>query len=299
MSTIFGSKLTSKYLAISLALLLNMPFDAHAWWWWCDASISADSRNLTWAPNQNNLQTIRMDIKFDRKPDSCVTELLVFTENNPHIVLGSSGGSVNAELVDNWRQIYPQYIIDGRIAYVVPVNRDKRIRVFAELTTNEALIAGFYQGYVGIVASSYGYPVSEEIVANFDMEVPSILSVDVQTQGNSAVYGNNGYYHVDLGRMYQGKRIDWNIDIYSNAHYDVSVASEYSGLRHRNSGDIVNYDVIMDGVRFSASSGYTRRYTNYNPLTDNTIAFAVEVGNTDFKPAGEYVDYLMVTVSAR
>ncbi|XOV77497.1 MAG: hypothetical protein ACFHVJ_11100 [Aestuariibacter sp.] len=280
-------------------LLSAIPLKASANWWYCYTDFRADTKTLTWKANKRNLQTIRMDIRFDRRTDECVTELLVFTDNDPNIRLYSSSDSVGSELVNKQRQIYPQYVINGRIAYVIPVYRDKKIRVFAELTTNEALIAGDYQGHVSIIASSYGYAASREVVATFNMEVPSILSVDVQTRGNSAVYGNNGYYHVDLGRMYQGKRIDWNIEIYSNAHYDISVASEYKGLRHRGSGEIVHYDVIMDGVRFGAASGYRRRYTNYNPLTDTTIGFAVEVGNTDFKPAGKYVDYLMVTVSAR
>lgn len=289
----------NQYFAGLLFLLCTASFEVSAQWWWCYEDFSVTTRPLTWKANKKNLQTIRMDIRFDRRPDSCVTELLVFTDNNPNIVLYSTGGSVAAELVNNRRQIYPQYVIDGRIAYVIPVNRNKKRRVFAELVTNEALIAGDYQGHVSIVASSYGYAASDEVVSTFEMEVPSILSVDVQTQGNSSVYGNDGFYRVELGRMYQGKRVDWNIDIYSNAHYDVAVASEYGGLRHRNSGELVNYDVMMDGNRFSASGGYTQRYTNYNPLTDNTIPFAVEVGNTDFKPAGEYVDYLIVTVSAR
>ncbi len=270
------------------------------WWDWdCEADFTTTVRPLTWQANRNNLQRIRIDIRFTQRTDECVTEVLLFTDNYYYLSLNADGGSINTEITDRRRDVYPLYIVDGRIAWVVPINRIRNLRVFAQLVTNEPIIAGSYRGLLNIAASSYGYIVSDEKVANVDMEVPTQLSVSVQTSGNPALSGGQGFYYVEMGNMYQGKRVDWDLSIYTNTHYDVSVSSEYGGLRHRGTNALIDYDIIMDGQRFSAANGYTKRYINYSPLTTSAIPFAVEVGSTDFKPAGEYVDYMVVTVSAR
>lgn len=282
----------------------NTPAQSY-WWDWddwedeCEASFTASARHKTWQTNRWYPQTIRINIRFDRRTAPCVTELLFFTDNSNYLTLHSSSDSVNTNLINRYREVYPQYVIDGRIAYVVPIYYVRNLRLWAELTTTDPLIAGDYQGVVSIAASSYGTIVSEEVVTNVTMDVPSILSVSVQTWGNSAVSGSNGFYYVELGSLYQGKTAGWDLDVYSNAHYDISVESEYKGLRHSGTGELISYRVKLDGNEFDAASGYTKRYTNHAPLTYNTIPFSIEVGSTDFKPAGDYVDYLAVTVSAR
>lgn len=291
------------FLVFVLAAIPLPTLQAQSYWdWWysdCEADFTTTVRPLTWQANQNNLQRIRIDIRFTQRTDSCVTEVLLFTDNYYYLSLNSDTDSVNSEIADRRRDVYPLYYVGGRIAWVVPIYRVRSLRLYAQLTSNEPIIAGDYRGHLNIAASSYGSIVSDEKVVNVDMEVPSILSVSVQTSGNPALSGGSGYYYVELGDMYEGKRVDWDLDVYTNTHYDVTVNSEYGGLRHKSDGTLIDYDILMDGQRFSASNGYTKRYINYSPLTTSSIPLAVEVGVTDFKPAGEYVDYMVVTVSAR
>lgn len=294
--------LSSSLLIASLLTLASPTAQARQdgfYYDFCPTEFTVSANPITWRANRNNLQTIPITVRFSERTDSCVTHILFYTDNDPNLVLRSGTESIATDLVDRSRSHFAQYSINGRQAYVVPVNNTKRLKVWAQLQSTEAVIAGEYSGAISVVATYYGYHISPEVLGTIELDVPSVLDVSVPTSGNSTIFGSGSYYYVELGNLHEGKSANWNIDIYSNVHYQVSVQSENLGLKHQNSSDRIHYDVIMDGARFSSSSGYARAYTNYNPLSTNTVSFEVEVGSTDLKPAGRYTDNLIVTVSAR
>lgn len=263
----------------------------------CPTNFTVDTKTLTWRANRKNLQTIEIRVRFDKKTDDCVTHILFYTDNDTSLVLSSNTDSIETDLVDRQRNFYAQYSIDGRIAWAVPVYRVKNLRVWAQLRTTDAQIAGDYTGITSVVATYWGYHISPEVWTSVHAEVPSVLEVSVPT--SSTVSGSGSYYFVDLGTLYNGASANWNVNIYSNVHYNVSVASENRGLKHERSSALIPYQVTMDGTVFDAASGFSRGYTNYNPLTTSSIPFKVKVTDVDFKPAGRYIDNLIVTVSAR
>lgn len=265
----------------------------------CPTEFTVSSNTLTWRANRSNRQVIPIDIRFTRRPSFCVTHMLFYTDNETNLIMRSGMDSVRANLVDQNRTDFAQYSINGRIAWAVPVSRSRNLRVWVELTTTDALIAGDYNGVLGVVASYYGYHISPEVLGSVNLEVGSVLDIGVSSHGGSLISGSNGYYFVELGKLYEGVSSSWNIDIYSNVHYQVSVHSENNGLKHQSSDATIPYTVEMDGNQFDAASGYSRGYTNYTPLSTSSIPFQVTIGNVDFKPAGRYVDNLVVTVSAR
>lgn len=265
----------------------------------CPTEFTVSSNTRTWRANRRNRQVIPVDIRFDERTDTCVTHMLFYTDNDTNLIMRSNTDSVRANLVDRNRTDFAQYSIGGRIAWVVPVWQVRSLRVWVELSTTDALIAGDYNGVLGVVASYYGYHISPEILGSVNLEVESVLDVSVSTQGGSSLSGGNGYYFVELGKLYEGVSSSWNIDIYSNVHYQVSVYSENNGLKHQSGEATIPYTVKMDGNQFDAATGYSRGYTNYTPLTTSSIPIEVTVGNVDFKPAGRYTDNLVVTVSAR
>ena len=263
----------------------------------CPTEFTVDTDTLAWQANRNNLQTIPIQVNFSKRTRNCVTHILFYTDNNTNLVLSSGTDDIETDLVDQQRNFYAQYSIGGRIAWAVPVYRVKSLQVWAQLRTTEAQMAGNYTGVTSVVASYYGYHISPEVWTSVNAEVPSILDVSVPTSG--AVSGSGSYYYVDLGTLYNGSSANWDINIYSNVHYNVTVASENRGLKHESSNALIPYSVDMDGAVFDAASGYSKGYTNYNPLSTSSIPFKVTVTDVDFKPAGRYIDNLIVTVSAR
>ncbi|BDX05955.1 hypothetical protein [Planctobacterium marinum] len=263
----------------------------------CPTEFTVNTDTLAWQANRNNLQTIPIQVNFSKRTDTCVTHILFYTDNNTSLVLSNGTDDIETDLVDRQRNFYAQYSIDGRIAWAVPIYRKKRLKVWAQLRTTEAQIAGNYTGITSVVASYYGYHISPEVWTSVNAEVPSILDVSVPTSG--AVSGSGSYYYVELGTLYNGSSANWQINIYSNVHYNVNVASENRGLKHESSNALIPYTVEMDGTVFDAASGYSKGYTNYNPLSTSSIPFKVNVTDVDFKPAGRYIDNLIVTVSAR
>lgn len=265
----------------------------------CPTEFTVSSNTRTWRANRRNLQVIPINVRFSETTASCVTHILFYTDNNTSLILQSGSDTVETNLVDRNRSDFAQYSIGGRIAWVVPVYFVRNLRVWAQLNTTDALIAGNYSGVISVVATYFGFHISPEVLGTVNLEVPSVLEVGVSAQGSSAIYGGSGYYFVELGNLYEGLNTGWDIDIYSNVHYQVAVHSENKGLKHETSDTTIPYTVSMDGNRFEATTGYSKGYTNYNPLTTSSIPFQISVGNVDFKPAGRYTDNLIVTVSAR
>ncbi|MCC2607273.1 hypothetical protein [Planctobacterium marinum] len=263
----------------------------------CPTDFTVSTDPLSWRANRRNQQTIPITVRFSDRTDDCVTHILFYTDNNTSLVLSSGQDNMETDLVDRHRNHFAQYSINGRIAWAVPVYRVKNLKVWAQLRSTDAQIAGNYTGITSIVATYYGYHISPEVWATVSAEVPSVLDVSVPT--NSKVSGSGSYYYVELGNLYNGSSASWNVDIYSNVHYTVSVASENRGLKHQNSSALIPYQVTMDGSTFDAAGGFSRGYTNYNPLSTSSIPFKVKVTDVDFKPAGRYIDNLIVTVSAR
>lgn len=283
---------------LSNALLLSFYSNADSYYYdFCPTEFTVDTDTLAWRANRKNLQTIPIQVNFSNRTDSCVTHILFYTDNNTSLVLSTGTDDIETDLVDRQRNFYAQYSIDGRIAWAVPVYQVKRLKVWAQLRTTDAQIAGNYTGITSVVASYYGYHISPEVWTTVNAEVPSVLDVSVPTTGT--VSGSGSYYYVDLGNLYNGASTNWNINIYSNVHYNVTVASENLGLKHESSNALIPYQVTMDGTVFEAANGYSKGYTNYNPLTTSSIPFKVTVTDVDFKPAGRYIDNLIVTVSAR
>lgn len=265
----------------------------------CPTEFTVSSNTRTWRANRNNRQVIPINVRFSERTDDCVTHILFYTDNDTSLILRSGSDTVNTNLVDRNRSDFAQYSIGGRIAWVVPVYNVRNLKVWAELNTTDALIAGNYSGVISVVATYYGYHISEEVLGTVNLEVPSVLDISVSSQGGSPISGGNGHYFLELGNLYEGQNAGWSINLYSNIHYQVAVHSENNGLKHESGSATIPYTVTMDGTSFAASSGLTRGYTNYNPLITSSIPFQIAVGNVDFKPAGRYVDDLIVTVSAR
>lgn len=263
----------------------------------CPTDFTVTTDTLSWRANRRNQQTIPIKVRFSERTDDCVTHILFYTDNNTSLVLSSGQDYMETDLVDKHRNHFAQYSINGRIAWAVPVYRVKSLRVWAQLRSTEAQIAGNYNGITSVVATYYGYHISPEVWTTVSAEVPSVLDVSVPT--NSVVSGSGSFYYVELGNLYNGSSASWDINIYSNIHYNVSVASENGGLKHQNSSALIPYQVTMDGSTFDAGSSFSRGYTNYNPLSTSSIPFKVKVTDVDFKPAGRYIDNLIVTVSAR
>ena len=264
----------------------------------CPTDFTVNSDPRTWRANRRNLQVIPINIRFSERTASCVTHILFYTDNSVNLLLRSGSDYIATNLVDRNRSHFSQFSVGGRIAWVVPVYAVRNMTVWAQLNTTSAQRAGNYSGVISVAATFYGYHVSPEVMGTVNLTVPSVLDVSVTPTGGANISGGRGYYYVELGELYEGATSSWDINIQSNVHYNVSVRSENRGLKHQYSEASIGYDVTMDGSSFSASSGYSKAYSNYTPLSTSSIPFKIEVGNVDFMPAGNYSDNLIVTVSA-
>lgn len=292
--------LTINFLTPMVAAAEQVQTNANSFYYYfCPTEFTVSSNTRTWRANRRNRQVIPIDVDFTERTNFCVNYILFYTDNETNLVLRSGTDTVDSSLVDRNRSDFAQYSIGGRIAWVVPVYNIRSLRVWAELNTTDALIAGNYTGVISVVATYFGFHISPEVLGTVNLEVPSVLDLSVTSQAGSSISGGNGYYYVELGNLHEGKSSAWNINVYSNVHYQVSVLSENNGLKHQSRNVTIPYSVTMSGSTFSASTGYSQGFTNYNPLTTSSIPFEVTVGNVDFKPAGRYTDNLVVTVSAR
>lgn len=288
-----------KFFAISFffcfTCLLNFSSKVHA----CEVSYSKSIASLEWNIKKKKQQKAKIIVSFDGKPPTCAESLVFFTHQGEYLQFDNGSNLVNATITDRNLNRYPVQMVDGRMAYVVPLTRKRNQRFWLTIVSTTAPYAGQYLAQLESAVQADTYDLVFETISSATLSVPNLLEISAATESNPRLSGVKDGYHLDLGVIQSGFTTFWDMDITTNTNFDMTISTEYGGLRHDSGQHAIPYSISLSGNWTSAQNSLTNTYSASHQLETFTIPLGIQVGSTDFSHAGDYVDWMIVTVSAK